>query len=232
MPFKFHEPHRHRVPKAQYRVRNWAEYDRGLVQRGDVRVWISAEALACWTAACRSTPGGQRRFSNLAVETVLVLGALYKLPLRQTEGFVRSLIELMRLELTVPDHTTLARRRRTMQTTDFRWPRTKPVDIVIDSTGLKFHGAGEWARAKHGESRRSWRKLHISVRHRKVIGERTRSGPTVLFSSGSDVRDFVPRCHGCTAKTTMIGGGEGVAGKVKEIGDRIMDGDETLKLSR
>lgn len=163
MPFKFHEPHRHRVPKARYRVRNWAEYDRGLVQRGDVRVWISAEALACWKAACRSTPGGQRRFSNLAVETVLVLGALYKLPLRQTEGFVRSLIALMRLELTVPDHTTLARRRRTMQTTEFRWPRTKPVDIVIDSTGLKFHGAGEWARAKHGESRRSWRKLHISV---------------------------------------------------------------------
>ena len=114
MPFKFHEPHRHRVPKARYRVRNWAEYDRGLVQRGDVRVWISAEALACWKAACRSTPGGQRRFSNLAVETVLVLGALYKLPLRQTEGFVRSLIELMRLELTVPDHTTLARRRRTI----------------------------------------------------------------------------------------------------------------------
>ena len=163
MPFKFHEPHRHRVPKARYRVTNWAEYDRGLVQRGDVRVWISAEALACWKAACRSTPGGQRRFSNLAVETVLVLGALYKLPLRQTEGFVRSLIALMRLELTVPDHTTLARRRRTMQTTEFRWPRTKPVDIVIDSTGLKFHGAGEWARAKHGESRRSWRKLHISV---------------------------------------------------------------------
>ena len=86
MPFKFHEPHRHRVPKARYRVRNWAEYDRGLVQRGDVRVWISAEALAHWKAACRSTPGGQRRSSNLAVETVLVLGALYKLPLRQTEG--------------------------------------------------------------------------------------------------------------------------------------------------
>ena len=125
MPFKFHEPHRHRVPKARYRVRNWAEYDRGLVQRGDVRVWISAEALACWKAACRSTPGGQRRFSNLAVETVLVLGALYKLPLRQTEGFVRSLIELMRLELTVPDHTTLARRRRTMRTTDFRWHKTR-----------------------------------------------------------------------------------------------------------
>lgn len=163
MPFKFNEPHRHRVPKARYRVRNWAEYDRGLVARGDVRVWISAEALAGWKAACRMKPGGQRRFSNLAIETALVLGSVYRLPLRQTEGFVRSLIELMRLDLKVPDHTTLARRRRTVETTDCCWPRKGPVDIVIDSTGLKFHGAGEWARAKHGETRRSWRKLHISV---------------------------------------------------------------------
>lgn len=163
MPFKIHEARRHRIPRARYHVRNWAEYDRGLVARGDVRVWISAEALAGWKAACRTTPGGQRRFSNLAIETVLVLGGVYRLPLRQTEGFVGSLIELLRLDLKVPDHTTLARRRRIVETSDFRWPRKGPIDIVIDSTGLKFHGAGEWARAKHGESRRSWRKLHISV---------------------------------------------------------------------
>ncbi len=158
MPFKFHEPHRHQVPKAMYRVRNWAEYERGLVARGDVRVWISAEAIAGWKAACRMTPGGQRLFSNLAIEAALVLGALYRLPLRQTEGFVRSLIELMRLDLSVPDHTTLSRRRRAVAVTDFRWPRKSPVDLVIDSTGLKFFGAGEWARKKHGETRRSWRK--------------------------------------------------------------------------
>ena len=163
MPFKFHEPHRHRVPKARYRVRNWAEYDRGLVARGDVRVWISAEAIEGWKAAGRTTPGGQRRFPSLAIETVLVLGALHRMPLRQMEGFVRSLVELMRLDLTVPDHSTLSRRRRTVVVTEFRWPRKGSVDIVIDSTGLKFFGAGEWARAKHGESRRSWRKLHLSV---------------------------------------------------------------------
>ena len=97
MPFKFREPHRHRVPKAQYRVRNWGDYDRGLVQRGDVRVWISAEALAHWKAAYDDTGWTAAVLSNLAGETVLVLGALYKLPLRQTEGFVRSLIDLMRL---------------------------------------------------------------------------------------------------------------------------------------
>jgi transposase len=163
MPFKFHESQRHHIPKAQYRVRNWSEYDRGLVQRGDVRLWLSQEALVGWKAECRSTPGGQRHFSNLAIEAVLILGALHRLPLRQTEGFVRSLIELMRLDLIVPDHTTLARRRRTVRVSDYRWPRKGPVDIVIDSTGLKFFGAGEWARKKHGETRRSWRKLHISV---------------------------------------------------------------------
>lgn len=163
MPFKFHEARRHRIPRARYRVRNWSEYDRGLVSRGDVRVWLSTDAIAGWNAVCRTTPGGQRRFSNLAVEACLALGALHRLPLRQTEGFVRSLIELMKLDLIVPDHTTMARRRRAVAITDYRWPRKGPIDLVIDSTGLKFFGAGEWARAKHGETRRSWRKLHISA---------------------------------------------------------------------
>ncbi|MFV0296405.1 MAG: IS5 family transposase [Hyphomicrobiaceae bacterium] len=163
MPFKFHESQRHHIPKAQYRVTNWNEYDRGLVRRGDVRLWLSQEVLAGWKAECRSTPGGQRHFSNLAIEAVLALGALHRLPLRQTEGFVRSLIELMKLDLIVPDHTTLARRRRSVDVREWRWPRKGPIDIVIDSTGLKFFGAGEWSRKKHGETRRSWRKMHISV---------------------------------------------------------------------
>jgi hypothetical protein len=78
-------------------------------------------------------------------------------------NILRSLMDLMQLDLAVPDHTTLARRRRTVDVRDHRWPRKGLVDIVIDSTGLKFFGAGEWARAKHGETRRSWRKLHLSV---------------------------------------------------------------------
>jgi len=163
MPFKFHEAHRHRIPKARYRVENWPEYDRGLVRRGDIRVWLSEDAIAGWPAACRRTPGGQRRFSNLAIETTLMLGAVLRLPLRQTEGFVRSLMEMMKLDLAVPDHTTLARRRRSVDVHNNRWSGKGPIDIVIDSTGLKFFGAGEWARARHGETRRSWRKLHLSV---------------------------------------------------------------------
>jgi hypothetical protein len=126
-------------------------------------VWLSEDAIVGWRAACRTTPGGQRRFSSLAIETSLTLGAVRRLPLRQTEGFVRSLMEVTKLDLAVPDHTTLARRRQTVEVQHRRWPRRGPVDIVIDSTGLKFFGAGEWARARHGETRRSWRKLHLSV---------------------------------------------------------------------
>ena len=106
--------------------------------------WREPQAIQRQLACRDRIHERQRRFSNLAIETALVLGSVYRLPLRQTEGFVRSLIELMRLDLKVPDHTTLARRRRTVETTDCCWPRKGPVDIVIDSTGLKFHGAGEW----------------------------------------------------------------------------------------
>lgn len=155
MPFKFHEAQRHHIAKQRYRVRNWPEYDRGLVRRGDIRVWLSEDAIVGWRAASRTTPGGQRRFSDLAIETTLTLGAVLRLPLRQTEGFVRSLMDMMQVDLAVPDHTTLARRRRTIDVRQHRWPRKSAIDIVIDSTGLKFFGAGEWARAKHGGTRRS-----------------------------------------------------------------------------
>jgi hypothetical protein len=101
--------------------------------------------------------------SNLAIATALTLGAAFTLRLRQTEGIVRSLRGLMGEEPPAPAHTTLARRRRIVSIDMANSPRHGPMDIVLDSTGLKFHGPGEWARAKHGEKRRSWRKLHVSV---------------------------------------------------------------------
>jgi hypothetical protein len=79
MPFKFIEAQRHHIPKARHRVQNWPDYDRGLVRRGDIRVWLSEDAIAGWRAACRTNPGGQRRFSNLAIETTLMLGGTVRL---------------------------------------------------------------------------------------------------------------------------------------------------------
>jgi len=163
MPFRFHEPRRHRVPKARYRVTNWPEYDRGLVGRGDLRLWIADDALAAWAAPRRRTRGGQARFSDLAIETVLGPASVFRLPLRQAEGLARSILAMMSLELPVPDHTTLARRRRGVAVEMNAPGRHGPVDLVLDSTGLKFHGPGEWGRLKHGEKRWAWRKLHLAV---------------------------------------------------------------------
>lgn len=141
----------------------WADYERGLVQRGDVRFWIKQNVLDGWMGPCRVTPGEQRRFSNLAIKATLTLGAVYRLPVRQTEGFVRSLLALIGAELPALDHTTLSPHRHTVTVNIPNSAHKRPTDIVLDSTGLKFYGAGEWAHKKHGETRRSWRKLHISV---------------------------------------------------------------------
>lgn len=102
----------------------WPDYDRGLVRRGDIRFWIDERALEQWDAAKRRTPGGQRRFTELAISTTLMLGMVFRFPLRQTEGFVRSLVDFMGCDLPVPDHTTLARRRRT-------------VDVVVETSTSK-----------------------------------------------------------------------------------------------
>ncbi|WP_242693463.1 transposase, partial [Sabulibacter ruber] len=105
---------RHRIPKAHYRVTNWQAYEAGLRQRGSLTIWFTEEAVAAWRAGPRTTPGGQARYSDLAVETALVLRAVFHQPLRQTEGLVASLLALMGLDLPVPDHTTLSRRARTL----------------------------------------------------------------------------------------------------------------------
>jgi Transposase DDE domain len=111
------------MPKARYRFRNWADYDRGLVRRGDIRVWLSQDAISGWRAACLTRPGGQRRFSNLSIETTLVLGAVMHLPLRRTECFLRSLMVVMKLDLAVSDHRTLAQPRQTVDVCESSDPR-------------------------------------------------------------------------------------------------------------
>jgi len=93
--------------KTKYRVSNWAEYDRALVQRGNITLWISEDAVEDWKPAPSSGRGGQRKFSDHAIETALMLRLVFKLPLRQTEGFLRSILCLMDIDLEVPDHTTL-----------------------------------------------------------------------------------------------------------------------------
>lgn len=164
MPFKHNASRRHRIPPARYRVTNWPAYEAGLRRRGDLTLWLDEAMLAGWSAPKRTTPGGQPLYSDLAIELVLTLRLVFHLALRQAEGFTRSVLRLLGLELSVPDHSTLSRRGRAFAGRHPRvLPSTGPIHLVLDSTGLELFGQGEWNAEKHGRVRRAWRKLHLAV---------------------------------------------------------------------
>ncbi len=156
--------------KTKYRVSNWAEYDRALVQRGDITLWFPPNAGDTWTPGPSGKRGGQRKFSDQAIETALVLRLVFKLPLRQAEGFLRSVLSLMALDLEAPDHTTISRRSQQVDV-GLRLTATKGrLHLIVDSTGLSIIGEGEWAAVKHGgRGKRAWKKLHLGVDRSGVI---------------------------------------------------------------
>ncbi len=160
----------HPTYKTKYRVANWASYDRALVSRGDITIWLSPEAVATWELTRGGTRGGQLKYSTLAIETALTLRLLFHLPLRQTEGFLQSLFRMMGIELSAPDHTTLSRRGRLLDLTLRCVAPSKGMHLIVDSTGLSIVGEGEWAAAKHGgRGQRGWNKLHVGVDGSGVI---------------------------------------------------------------
>ena len=172
VPFKLNQHrHRHRrrhIPRARRRVTNWPAYDASLRQRGSLTVWFTDEGIESWQAEPRTTRGGQSRYSSLAILTALTLRAVFRLAYRQAEGLIGSVIGLLGLSLRVPDHTTLSRRAATLEV-----PRPghagagaggEPMQLLVDSTGLKLCGKDEWLLEKHGTAtRRSWRMRHLGV---------------------------------------------------------------------
>src|SRR3954468_11135516 len=163
MPFKANADRRHRIPKQRRWITNWAEYDAALRQRGSLTVWFTEAAIAAWHAEPRTTPGGQPRYSSLAIATALTLTAVFRLALRQTEGLIGSILRLLGLDLPVPDHSTLSRRAATLGV-----PRPKagsaPMHLLVDGTGLKLCGPGEGLTQQHGTKRRgAWRVLHLAT---------------------------------------------------------------------
>jgi Transposase DDE domain len=163
VPFKLNAARRHHIPKQKHKVTNWAEYDAALRQRGSLTVWFTDAAIAAWRAEPRTTPGGQPHYSPLAILTALTLRAVFRLALRQTEGLIASIIRLLGLELAAPDHSTLSRRAETIEVPRPR-SASEPMHLLVDSTGLRLCGPGEWLVEKHGaRARRSWRKLHVGV---------------------------------------------------------------------
>jgi hypothetical protein len=166
MPHKYNDASRHKFTKKRYRVTNWSEYNESLRQRGDLTIWITDDALKQWRAPRRSTPGGQSKYSDLAIATCLIMRTIYKLPLRQTQGLMRSIARLMGVEVPVPDFSTLSRRTQGLKLPEKpRIENTEPIHLTVDSTGLKIFGEGEWQQNKHETKpkRKSWRKLHLGL---------------------------------------------------------------------
>lgn len=157
---KYPKRSQYKYVKSRYRVSNWAEYEAGLQKRGDLTVWLSDTALAAWRAPASGKPGGQRRYADIAIEAALTIRMVFHLPLRQTEGFLRSLAQLLDVDLPIPDHTTLSRRLKKLG--DIRCRRLatdRPIHLLIDSTGLRIHVG----HMKNPPRNRAWRKLHLAV---------------------------------------------------------------------
>src|SRR3954449_5057928 len=166
MPYRANEPRRHKIPRARYKVRNWPAYDRALQQRGSLTVWVTPEALAAWRPPRTGQRGRPRDYSDVAIETGHLLRLAFGRPWRQTEGLLHSLTTLLGVSVGVPDHTTFSRRSPglVLATALARAQASGPVHVVIDATGLKVYGAGEWLVEKHGErGKRTRRKLHLAV---------------------------------------------------------------------
>lgn len=153
--------------RTAYRLRNWNQYNRSLINRGSLTLWIAEGVQAKWRHADKTgKPGASPLYTDMAITTCLSLGVVLKLPLRQSIGLVRSLFERAGIDLPVPDYSTLSRRRRTLAVALDRAQAAaaRPRHLVIDSTGLKIYGEGEWKVRQHGVGkRRTWRKLHLSV---------------------------------------------------------------------
>lgn len=154
-------------PYKDRKIINWPEYNQALIKRGSVTFWLDEEAIANWYSADKRKPGrGQyTTFSDNTLQTCLMIGLLYGLSRRATQGFVNSLFELMNLPHRAPNYTIYSKARG--RHLEVRIPRRLPkgpVDVVCDSTGLKVYGEGEWKVRKHGVGkRRVWRKLHLGV---------------------------------------------------------------------
>lgn len=154
-----------KVAKKSYKVTNWREYNESLVRRGDITFWFSSDVVQEWSHRNEVKRRGRPfTYSDTAIETLLVLRELFRLPYRQTEGLGKALVELMGVDVAIPDYTSLAKRAARLDVSLGTIKQGQTINVVVDSTGLKVCGEGEWKTRTHGKSkRRTWRKLHLAV---------------------------------------------------------------------
>ena len=147
---------------TQYKTTNWSAYNDSLKRRGSLSVWFDSEMV--WGPPPSGKRGRQQSFRDAAIQACLTLKVLFGMPLRQTTGFVQSLLRLVELDWVVPDFSTLCRRQKTLNVSLPYRGGTGPLNLLIDSTGIKAEGEGEWNARKHGgPKRRIWRKIHIGI---------------------------------------------------------------------
>jgi hypothetical protein len=153
------------LPKVQSRVTNGSEYDRTLVRRGSLTIWFDEAFLQDrWRPAPTGKRGAPFQYSDTAIQALLTLKAVFDLPYRMVEGLAGSIVQWMGVALSIPDHTLMSRRAKTLSVMIPRRSRSGPIDVVVDSTGLKVYGEGEWKVRQHGAGkRRTWRKVHLAI---------------------------------------------------------------------
>ena len=196
MPYKLKDPVRHKFEKKHYNKRDWKSYEQGLQNRGSITIWFEFDAIQHWNAPKlqKMKRGRQKRYSDLAIETMITLRLIYKNALRQTEGFAKSIIKLMGYDLDIPDHTTISRRSGKLQPVIKAKSKDYDADkkhvVIVDSTGVKVVGEKEWMHTKHGtKQRKIWRKLHIIVDDQGEILDATLT--THDMSDASQVPDLL-----------------------------------------
>ena len=150
--------------KNSYRIGNWKQYNKSLINRGSITFWFSEEAIKKWKAKKNNAHFGRPLiYSDLAIETSSMIRFIYHLPLRAAQGFMLSLASILRLKISIPSYTQICRRAQKLQL-NMKLSNKRVTDIVFDSSGLKVYGEGEWKVRTHGKSkRRIWRKLHIGI---------------------------------------------------------------------
>lgn len=145
-----------------YRVTNWSHYNHALIQRGSLELWIDPHILSQWSAKPSGHPGAPRLYSNLAIEAMLTVRSLFHLPLRATQGFVQSVFSLLKLSLIVPNYTTLSRRGSSLNVLLRKRSKKKTV-VIVDSSGVKVFGAGEWRTERGRIKAKDWKKIHVAI---------------------------------------------------------------------
>ena len=151
--------------KQQYRIRNWTQYNKALANRGSITLWFDDDSIKSWLNHSRSGKRGKpRTYGDACVQCMLLLKSVYRLPQRATYGLVCSLVQLLNLDLAVPHPTILSRRAAKLDVILPRHMKNEPLHVLVDATGLKVFGEGEWKVRIHGiGKRRTWRKLHIAM---------------------------------------------------------------------